>query len=441
MTYDSPQIAPTALVTNPLPSLAESKLARFAAAIILYLLQGVPIGLGLIAIPAWLASNGATPVQIGAYVGTAFLPWSLKLVNGLIMDRFAFKPMGRRRGWILLAQACMAFVLTLIALLAPTPQEIAILTACVFTLNVCATFNDVAVDGMVVDIVPEEERPLLNSMMFAAQGIGYAAVGFIGGLLLVDGSIRTAALIFAVFVALASAFVSLFRERPGERLLPWTPGEASRECIERQQDAMWPIIKGVAQATFKPFTLLFLAAVALAMGTAAYIDAVASTLAVQRLGWASDEYSSFASAVSLVGSLVGVLCAAPAVKAFGLRNALIGVFCVHIAMGLLGALTYPAWEGDLIFMGIYCVQYVAHMLTLTFACVWFMKLSDPKVAASQFALLNAAPTFVRSIYQGNSGFVIEWGGYQSVFFVLAVLSGLGLAFLLVSRVQDIRTTD
>ena len=441
MTYDTPQIAVARVGVGHLPSLVERKWARFLAAMILYFTQGVPIGLGLIAIPAWLAANGATPIQVGAFVGTSFLPWSLKLVNGLIMDRFAFKPMGRRRGWIIVAQGVMALTLITLALIAPGPQDIALLTACIFTLNVCATFNDVATDGMVVDIVPEEERPLLNSLMFASQGVGFATVGFLAGVLLADGSIRTAALIFGLFVALASTFVALFRERPGERLLPWTKGEASRECLERQQEAIWPILKGVASGTFKRLTLLFLVAVALAMGSGAFIDAVASTLAVQQLGWASEEYSSFASGVSLSFSFVAVAVAAPAVKVFGLRNALIGVFGLHLTMGLLAAVTYPTWESDLWFMGIFCVQYLAHILTLTLACVWFMKLSDPAVAASQFALFNAAPTLVRSFYAGNSGFVIEWGGYQAVYYAIAGLAALGIVALLFSRVKNTHEAD
>ncbi|NQX94585.1 MAG: MFS transporter [Erythrobacter sp.] len=114
----------------------------------------------------------------------------------------------------------MALTLLTLAVVAPGPQDIAVLTVFLFSLNVCATFNDVAVDGMTIDIVPEIERPLLNSLMFASQSVGYALTGLIGGLLLAGGSMGTAALIFGVFVALASTFVALFRERPGERLLP-----------------------------------------------------------------------------------------------------------------------------------------------------------------------------------------------------------------------------
>jgi len=421
---------------STLPALSENRIARFAAMIILYFMQGVPIGLGLIAIPAWLAANGATPVQVGAFVGTIMLPWSLKLVNGLIMDRFAFKPMGRRRGWILAAQALMALTLIVLAVVAPGPQDILVLTVCLAILSICATFNDVAVDGMVVDISPEAERPLLNSLMFAGQSLGFATTGFIAGILLAEGSIAIVALAFGGFVAIASAFVALFRERPGERLLPWTSGEASIECIERQQGALWPIIKGVLASTFKPLTLLFLVALALAMGSGAYIDAVASTLSVQQLGWASDEYSGFVSAVSLAAAVVCIALGAPTVKAFGLRNALIMVFCLHIASASFGAMTLSGWGGNNLFAITFVAQFMTHMLTMIFGCVWLMHLCDPKIAASQFALFNAVPALIRSFYSGNSGFLIEWGGYQAIFVAIAVLASVGLVVLIFARVGD-----
>ncbi|MEL6738170.1 MAG: MFS transporter [Pseudomonadota bacterium] len=441
MTIDAPQISATPIVPSLLPSLADNKLARFSAAIILYFMQGVPIGLGLVAIPAWLAANGATPVQVGAFAGTIMLPWSLKLVNGLIMDRFAFKPMGRRRGWIIIAQAGMVLTLFTLAFVAPGPQDIAVLTVLLFALNLCATFNDVAVDGMTIDIVPEDERPLLNSMMFASQNVGFATTGYIAAVLLADGAMGTAALIFGVFVAVASTFVALFRERGGERLLPWTPGEASRECVERQQDAFWPVLKGVAVSTFKPLTLLFLLALALAMGSGSFGDAMEATLAVQLLGWESDSYSGFVSVLSLIIAPIAVLSAAPAVKVFGLRNAIFGVFGLHIAGGLVAGLTLPYWQGDTIFMAVSFVLLLAHTLTLVLCCVWLMHLCNPAVAASQFALFMAAPTLVRSFYSGNSGYVVEWGGYQTIYLAIAGLASLGLIALYFARVDNQLTTD
>lgn len=433
---DSPPPAVSAL-----PSLSEHKLARFAAIVILYFMQGVPVGLTIIAIPAWLAANGASPVQVAAIVGTAMLPWSLKLVNGLVMDRWAFKPMGRRRGWILLAQALMASMLGALAILSPGAADLALLTGLCFALNICATFNDVAVDGMTVDLVPDEERATVNSFMFAAQSTGIAATSFVAGQLLVLGSITPTALILAGFVALASLFVSIFRERPGERLLPWSAGEASRECKERQHDAWWPILKGVFVSMLAPLTVLFLLSTGLAMATAAYQDAIAPTLAVQQLGWGSDSYSSFASAMSLLAALITALVATFIVKTLGLRNAIIATFLVHAGAALFAAITYPSWEGDTIFSVVFFVQYVAHMMILVFTCTWAMRLCNPAVAASQFALFMAVPNFARSLMSGNSGFVVEWGGYGAVFYCIAAIALLGLMLGLLARIGNARALD
>lgn len=426
---------------SELPALSTSKFARFAAIVILYFMQGVPVGLTIIAVPAWLAANGASPVEVAAFVGTAMLPWSLKLVNGLLMDRFAFKPMGRRRGWILLAQALMAATLATMAVIGPGAGDIAMLTAMCFVLNICATFNDVAVDGMTVDIVPDHERPTVNSFMFASQSSGIAVTSFVAGQLLVLGSITMTAMILAGFVAAASLFVALFRERPGERLLPWSGGSASRECEERQQGAWWPILKGVFASVLQPFTVLFLLSTALAMATAAYQDAIAPTLAVQQLGWGSDSYSSFASAMSLLSAFLSALTATFLVRMMGLRRAIFAVFCVHIGAALFAAITYPSWEGDTIFSVVFFVQYLAHMWILVLTCTWLMRLCNPAVAASQFALFMAVPNFARSVMSGNSGWVVEWGGYGAVLFCVAGIAAVGLVLATVSRIGDVRAVD
>ncbi|MEO0871024.1 MAG: MFS transporter, partial [Pseudomonadota bacterium] len=188
VTADAPATGPASART--LPALTQSKSARFATIMVLYFLQGVPFGLTTVALTAWLSAQGATPVEIGAFVGFALLPWSTKLFNGLLMDRFTFKPMGRRRSWILSAQFLMIAALLAMALLAPTANDIVLLSSLCFALNLCATFNDVAVDGMAVDIVPSDERTAINSVMFASQFAGVAATSAIAGSLLMAGDVR-----------------------------------------------------------------------------------------------------------------------------------------------------------------------------------------------------------------------------------------------------------
>ena len=88
-------------------ALSESSLLRKLVFAVLYAGQGIPYGLLIVAIPAYLAARGLTAGQSGLYIGTVMLPWSFKLVVGPLTDRFTFAPMGHRRPWVIGAQLAL----------------------------------------------------------------------------------------------------------------------------------------------------------------------------------------------------------------------------------------------------------------------------------------------------------------------------------------------
>lgn len=431
-----PTGAPPHTVT--LPALSEHRIARFAAIIVLYFLQGVPLGLSLIALPAWLAEAGATPLEVGAFVGIAALPWSTKLFNGLVMDRYAYKPMGRRRGWILLSQATMVAVLIVMAITAPGSSEIALLTGLCFALNLCATFSDVAVDGMAVDIVPESERTAINSVMFASQTAGVAVCSFLAGQTFSSGGIATAAMILTALVASASLFVSVFRERPGERLLPWSHGQASRECEDRQHDAWWPILSGVFRSVFEPRTLLFLLATGCGCAFLAFSDAVNPTLAVQQFGWSSERYAKLGALMNIVAAGFGLFAPLLAERLFGLRWSILGNYALLAVMAVIAGLSLPYWQGDLPFIALSAAMYILSITLVISSIVWAMRICNPVIAASQFALFMAVPNLSRSVMSGNSGWLVEGGGYSATYLAVGGVTALGLILAWFARVGDAR---
>ena len=84
--------------------LSDSSRVRYSTGSFMYFSQGIPQGLLGIAIPAWLASQGASAADIANYLAIITLPWAFKLVTGPLMDRYEFLPMGRRRPWVIAAQ-------------------------------------------------------------------------------------------------------------------------------------------------------------------------------------------------------------------------------------------------------------------------------------------------------------------------------------------------
>jgi MFS transporter, PAT family, beta-lactamase induction signal transducer AmpG len=85
----------------------------------------------------------------------------------------------------------------------------------------------VAVDGMSIDLAPREEEGRLNAFMSFGKSAGWAATAAVTGSLLVVYGIPVTGQVCAAGTFFLFVLLALVRERPGERLLPWSRGEAS----------------------------------------------------------------------------------------------------------------------------------------------------------------------------------------------------------------------
>ena len=107
--------------------LTDSPRVRYATGTMMYFAQGIPHGLLSITIPAWLASQGVSAADIGSYLAVIVLPWAFKLVTGPFMDRYQFRPMGKRRPWVLAAQLGLSLSLLALMLIENPAEQIGLL--------------------------------------------------------------------------------------------------------------------------------------------------------------------------------------------------------------------------------------------------------------------------------------------------------------------------
>ena len=84
--------------------LTENPVLRYLTFSALYLAQGIPEGITFFAIPAWLAMNNKTPMEIASFVAVISIPWSFKILVAPLMDRFTILSMGRKRPWVIFGQ-------------------------------------------------------------------------------------------------------------------------------------------------------------------------------------------------------------------------------------------------------------------------------------------------------------------------------------------------
>ena len=195
----------------------------------LYTAQGVPSGFISFTLIAYLAQQGFSAADIGNMLFWVYLPWVFKFLWGPFVDNYHYLPMGRRRPWILSAQTGMVATVLLIAVVPGIENRIGLLTGLLFFHNCFASLQDVAVDGLAVDILSPEEFGRINGFMFGAKRfgtmIGGAGIGYFMGKYASIG-ITEGLFLTVPMLLLIMCLPAFIRERPGEKLFPWTEGNA-----------------------------------------------------------------------------------------------------------------------------------------------------------------------------------------------------------------------
>ena len=153
----------------------QTRVPKFILLFTLYLSQGLPFGFQATALPVFLRSSGVPLADIG-FVSALALPWMLKALWAPAVDRFWSARLGRRKTWLLPLQALMGITMIAASRTAPG-ADLPVLLGLVFCMNLFAATQDIAVDGLAVDILAPEELGPGN----AAQVVGYKTGMVLGG--------------------------------------------------------------------------------------------------------------------------------------------------------------------------------------------------------------------------------------------------------------------
>ncbi|MDH3643200.1 MAG: MFS transporter, partial [Gammaproteobacteria bacterium] len=294
---------------------------------IFYFGQGVPIGLFTVALPAVLAARGADAADVATLIAITGLPWAFKLISGPFMDRFAYPAMGRRRPWVIAAQLGLTLSMASLVTVTDPVEQLPLLITLGFIINSFAAVQDVAVDGMAIDVLPLNERGRANAFMAFGQVAGFSGFGALNGFLLTQYDLPVAALVSTATVGLILAFATATREREGERLLPWTKGEASLTLSQPDQSFL-VIFKDLIRVLLLPMSLLLVGVELIARGAAGIYITILPIISVQELGYSPAQYSYWYGLMGGMAAVVGILFG-PIIDRYGaaslLRWGLVGI--------------------------------------------------------------------------------------------------------------------
>ena len=137
---------------------------------VLYLSQGLSAGF-LLALTTYLATKGASLVEISLLLSITMLPWTLKIFFGPILDSLTIKRFGRRRFWIISSQIIM--ILVLLPLIFIEVTAVSTLLIAIFTVhNLFVALSDIATDALAADSLKESDLAKANGYMWGSKIIG-----------------------------------------------------------------------------------------------------------------------------------------------------------------------------------------------------------------------------------------------------------------------------
>lgn len=158
---------------------------RTASVTLLSFSSGMPLGLVWIAIPDWMRDSGAD-IRVVGLITLAQAPWSFKLLWSPFMDRYSLPWMGRRRGWIALAQIALMGLGIALAGLGDNPDAPWVLAALALAIAFASASQDIAYDAYTVDVLRPEEKgvaggariAVYRAAMYVAGGLAISFAGW-----------------------------------------------------------------------------------------------------------------------------------------------------------------------------------------------------------------------------------------------------------------------
>ncbi|MCA8923924.1 MAG: MFS transporter [Planctomycetes bacterium] len=389
----------------------------------------MPFGFQAMALPVLLRERGVSLSAIG-YASALALPWMLKALWAPLVDRYGSARFGRRRSWIVPMLALMGGLLGATAAgYAYAEVSLQSLLLVVFLSNLFAATQDIAVDGLAVELLEREELGLGNVAQYAGYRLGMLTSG---GLLLAFSESLGWSNYFKVLATLTALVLLLFLLLLPREPEPSAEQGAARETFRALLRTVWRTV-GTAQGAW---VLVFLATYRVGE---TLIDGMFKPFLVdqgftrEQLGWWLGTYGSLAA---VVGSLLGGLLATK----LSVHRALSAILVARLLpLAASWAIATPSvWggaPGAEAVIGITCLENAVGAALSTVLFAFMMGAVDKRIGATHYTLLASVEVFGKSPGYFFCGVIADGWGIPATFFLGVLLSAWVLVLWRAQRLR------
>ncbi len=411
---------------------------RLGAVTLLSLSSGLPLGLVITAVPAWLAVSGVDIKTIGL-ITLVQLPYGFKFVWSPLLDRLRPPFLGSRRGWILISQVMLALVVGALgflaasmatcepgseackALPAPDPLLVSAVAALSFLIAFASASQDIVYDAYAVEVLEKHEH---GTAVGARSALYRAGMWLSGNIAITLGPIWgwKWTLLSQAAVYLALMPVTVFAPEP--------PSVEGRP--QTLKDALWKPFVGMLG---RPRALEIISFVLLYRLADSIAGALVSPFLLQK-GFSSFDVGVVRGGVGVAGTLLGTILGGALAGRAGVGRALwicgvlqivsnSGYAVVAVIEPTTGAISIPGIEATVNLP----LQLAIFIETLTGGMGWgafgvlLLRLTDKRFPATQYALFSSLVGLARTFVGPPAGVMADALGWRD-FFLLTMAFGI-----------------
>lgn len=411
--------------------LSEFAILRYFTFSSLYTAQGIPEGLTFFAIPAWLAMNDKTPVEIGSFIAIIGIPWSFKIIAAPIMDRFTYLPMGRKRPWILIGQLGLIISLFCASFINDPLNNLNHLMVAGFFISFFGALQDVATDGMVIDVVPIDEQARTNGLMWGSKTIGTSLSLLVSTWVINNFGFNYATLLLSSIVFFILLIPLFIKENEGEKIVPWGKGNTSKKAASVQLKSLTSIFKNLFKVFLLPTSLILGVAVFINSIGNGIMDTLLPVFTIQKIGWTNSYFSQIMAIANIVAGIMGMIVGGALVDFFG-KIRMMSIYLICLIVLIVSMSLFKVYWLDTIMVQAFIILYYILYTFLTIAIfATAMELCWKRISATQFTLYMAISNLGRATGAGFLGeikdYFVSWD-YVILTYAISAIIMLTLLF-------------
>jgi MFS transporter, PAT family, beta-lactamase induction signal transducer AmpG len=368
------------------------------------LASGIPLGIVLTVLQAWMTKSGIDLKTLGLAV-LVQLPYTWKFVWSPLMDRFVPPFLGRRRGWMLISQVVMLVSIVGMGQFDPA-TAVGTILAVATVISFAGASHDIVIDAYRRDVLDESELGFGSAVAVNSYLIGFRYIGVVLGLFL--GDVLPWSQVFMIL----GGFVLIGVVGTAIAIEPREAQQGPRSLREAVFDPFRDYLRRPGAIEILLFILLYKLGdnLASALLTPFYI----------KVGFSLTEISVYYKIISFWGTAVGGLLGGALLTRYSIRKCL-------MAFGLFQGVT-PLAFAILVFTGpnVLALAFVVAVETLSLGMgasaltAFMLRLCNRKFSATQYALLTSFMGVPRTIIPASAGYIVDSLGWV-LFYTLCVL--------------------